>query len=62
MYVYTVGTSDFDAQMSGDEILRPVYKNRFPKYWVVASIVDFLVNKKYRSHWPEYEMKTFFFD
>jgi hypothetical protein len=22
-------------------------KNRFPKYWVVASILDFLVRKKY---------------
>ncbi len=34
----TLETSDFNAQMSGikilkaDEILRPVYKNRFPKY------------------------------
>ncbi len=47
----TWGTSDFDAQTSGikiekeDEILRPVYKNRFPKCWVVASILDFLVHK-----------------
>jgi hypothetical protein len=36
----TLGASDFDAQMSGmltysrsgNEILRPVYKNHFPKY------------------------------
>jgi hypothetical protein len=33
-------------------------KNRFPKYWAVTSILDFLVHKS--SHWPYYEMKTFF--
>ncbi len=33
-------------------------KNRFSKYWVVASILDFLVHKS--THWPYYEMKTFF--
>jgi hypothetical protein len=49
---YVLGTRDFDAQMSGiktlkaNDILRPVYKNCFPKYWVVASILDFLVHKK----------------
>ncbi len=43
----TVGTSDFDGQMSGitfwkgDEILRPVYRKRFTKY----CILDFLVHE-----------------
>jgi hypothetical protein len=43
-----IRTSNFDAQMCGIKFCkgRPVYKNRFPKYSVVASILDFL-NHKY---------------
>jgi hypothetical protein len=62
-----LGTSDFDAQMScqknlkGDEIQRSVYKKkRFPKYWVVASILNFLVHKKYLHTDPNMRWKPFF--
>jgi hypothetical protein len=50
----TVGTSDFDAQMSGvkikkdDEFLRPVYKKPFSKILSSCFHFDFfLVHKKY---------------
>ncbi len=48
-----LGTSDFDVQMpglkfwKGVEIQEPFINTRFSKFWAVASIVDFLVHKKY---------------
>ncbi len=53
---------DVDAQISGikfwkgDEIPRPVYKKNFSQNWEVASILDFLVHKKYTMTilWDEF--------
>jgi hypothetical protein len=52
--MYVLGTSDFDAQMSGinilkgDEILRPVYKKTVFRNtdWLLA-FLDLLVHKEY---------------
>ncbi len=54
-YYHSVGTSDFDAQMSGTKLLkgdgnlRLAYKKRITKYRAVACILDFLVHRKYTS-------------
>ncbi len=50
--VYTVGSSDFPRSLSFMwflfrlEILRPVYKKCFKKYWMVSILFDLLTSKK----------------
>jgi hypothetical protein len=58
---YTIGTSDFDAQMTGIEIekgnefLRPVCKKPFPEILSGCCILDFLGHATMRCN-------LFFFD
>jgi|LakMenEpi03Aug12_release.lakeMendotaPanAssembly.Ray.scaffolds.fasta_scaffold316984_2 hypothetical protein len=56
--VYTIGTSDFEAQMSGLKYWKGDENQRPYKILSGACILDFLAHSKYKILF--YERKTFF--